>query len=218
MKLIAFQYGKTELAENIIFRNFKSDAKKTISLLFFLLETEDKKLLIDVGCDTMPGFPIFEFENPTVLLEKNEISPDDITDIFITHSHHDHIDCLRHFKNAVIYIQEKEYESGKKYFVNGNKVVSFEEQYRFNDFVTFKKIAGHTYGSSIAIIENDGEKYVLCGDECYSILNFERKIPNGSIINLENNENFIKNYRFGFNKIIFHDKDLVGEIGTKVIF
>ena len=69
MKLTAFQYGKTELAEAMIFENGSFDIKQPIALLFFLIETEGRKILVDVGCDTMPGFPLFEHKSPVEVLE-----------------------------------------------------------------------------------------------------------------------------------------------------
>ena len=60
MKLIAFQYGKTEITGRMGFVGGNPDVKLPISLMFFLIETGDKKILADVGCDTMPGFVLYE--------------------------------------------------------------------------------------------------------------------------------------------------------------
>ena len=62
MKLTAFQYGKTDLTLRAVFQDGKEEEKIPISLLFFLIETENRKILVDVGCDTMPGFELFEFK------------------------------------------------------------------------------------------------------------------------------------------------------------
>ena len=74
MKLTAFQYGKTEITEAMAFQNGNADVKIPISLMFFLIETEDKKILADVGCDTMPGFRLFEFQKPVDVLKSYGIA------------------------------------------------------------------------------------------------------------------------------------------------
>ena len=69
MRLIAFKYGATEITEQMAFQGGSENIKLPIALLFFLIEYENKKILIDVGCDTMPGFELIEFENPVKVLE-----------------------------------------------------------------------------------------------------------------------------------------------------
>lgn len=44
------------------------------------------------------------------------ILPEDITDVIITLSHHDHIECVKYFKNSIIHIEKDEYEIGKNIF------------------------------------------------------------------------------------------------------
>ena len=58
MKLVVFNYGSTEITGNMAFQSGDSNIKIPISLLFFLIEDGDKKILVDVGCDTMPGFEL----------------------------------------------------------------------------------------------------------------------------------------------------------------
>ena len=56
MRLIAFNYGTTEITGNMAFQAGDKSVKIPIALLFFLIEDGDRKILVDVGCDTMPGF------------------------------------------------------------------------------------------------------------------------------------------------------------------
>ena len=69
MKLTAFQYGKTDLTMRAVFQDGNPNEKMPISLLFFLIETDGRKILVDVGCDTMPGFELFEFKKPVEVME-----------------------------------------------------------------------------------------------------------------------------------------------------
>ena len=78
MKLTVFCYGTTEIDEHMAFQNGDKQKKIPISLLFFLIQTDKKNILVDVGCDTMPGFPLYTFCSPVEVLEKTGISRDEI--------------------------------------------------------------------------------------------------------------------------------------------
>ena len=115
MRLVAFKYGTTEITERMAFQDGDENIKLPIALLFFLIEYKNRKILIDVGCDTMPGFKLFEFELPVRVLERYGIKRTEITDVIITHSHHDHIDAVYNYPQANIHLQKNELEFAKKY-------------------------------------------------------------------------------------------------------
>jgi glyoxylase-like metal-dependent hydrolase (beta-lactamase superfamily II) len=211
MKLTAFQYGKTDLAESMIFEGASPEVKQPISLLFFLIEAGEKKILVDVGCDTMPGFELYEFIPPVTLLEKY-ISREEITHVVLTHCHHDHVDAVRYYTNAKVYINSKEYEYAKGY-LEGLDVVMFDEDFELADGIEVKVVGGHFFGSCIVVIGNT----VLCGDECYSIKNLEEGIMTGSTVCRENSRKFLDKYSKGYNTVLFHAPDVVGEIGYKTL-
>ena len=50
------------------------------------------------------------FKKPVDVLKEYGLSPNDITDVIITHSHHDHIEAIRYYENATIHIQKDEYD------------------------------------------------------------------------------------------------------------
>jgi len=87
-----------------------------------LLETEDRKILIDTGSGyseepiTFRG-NTFQFKGQlNLLLEAEGIKGDEITDVVITHLHPDHVggvysdDMELHYPNARFYIQEEEWD------------------------------------------------------------------------------------------------------------
>ena len=78
MKIVAFQDGTTEITERMAFRGGDKAVKLPIALLFFLIELGERKILVDVGCDTMPGFPLFTFEPPVKVLEAFGITAEGI--------------------------------------------------------------------------------------------------------------------------------------------
>ena len=65
-----------------------------------------------------------------------------------------------------------------------------------------------------------GEKtYVLCGDECYTKENIEKNILTGCSVSLENSQKFIDEFKNeSYIPIIFHDLELVTEIGFRALY
>lgn len=218
MKLTAFQYGKTEISQRMAFQNGDMKTALSISLMFFLLEQGERKMLIDVGYDTMPGFLLYEFDKPVNLLRKYGVIPNEITDVLITHSHHDHIGCLHYYQNNDIYIQEGAVKNAKKYLSATAKLYTFKENINISDGIRMKHIGGHSVGSSIVLINTGSDTYVLCGDECYTKENLSENKPTGSSCCLEKSFSFIQEYRKEcYKNILFHDPMLVGKLGYKTI-
>ena len=218
MKLTAFQYGKTEITEAMAFPNGNPEIKLPISLLFFLIETGDKKILADVGCDTMPGFVVTEFQKPVEVLESYGIARDEITDIILTHSHHDHAECLSYYSQANVYIHESESEDVIKYSANAENIQTFRDSIRISEGITIKHIGGHTRGSAIVLLSLPETTYVLCGDECYTKENLLNKTITGCSFCPEKSMAFTEEYtKSCYHTLLFHDPDIVGKTGFKTI-
>ncbi len=194
MQIIPIEYGKSVLQESFVFQGGKAEAVRDIVFKVFLIETEDRKILVDAGCETMPGFVMRDFTGTVEALKNEGFLPGDITDVIITHSHHDHIECVKYFKNAVIHIESGEYEAGKKYIPEGFKVNVFENELTVYNGIKAVKIGGHSEGSCVVEIENEGKIYVVAGDECYSRECLTAKIPTGSSVNPQLSKNFIEKY------------------------
>ena len=180
--LYALKYGESTLAESLVFLGGNADVKLPISFIVYFIETDDRRILVDAGCDTMPGFEMEHFVSPCVPLAQVGYSPEDITDVIVTHAHHDHIEAVKHFKNAVVHIQAREYESSQKkhkYIPQGFAVNIFEDEAEI-DGVRVKRISGHSKGSCIVELLCGGKNYVISGDECYSRKCLTHKIPTGS--------------------------------------
>ena len=168
MKVIAFKYGDTEITERMVFQDGNENIKVPVALLFFLIEYENKKILIDVGCDTMPGFELFQHKNPVEVLEDYGVKPNEITDVIITHSHHDHIDALYNYTQATVHLHEKELQPAGSYITDEKQVSTFDECRKILDKVEIRHIGGHSAGSSVVLVDCGEYTYVLCGDECYT--------------------------------------------------
>lgn len=219
MKLTVFKYGSTHITERMAFQDGSENIKLPIGLLFFLIEQNDRKILIDVGCDTMPGFELTEFEKPVRVLEKCGINPKSITDIILTHTHHDHIDAARYYTQAAVYLHKSELEFSKPYLEGFKNIHPLDGDTLIFENVLFKHIGGHSPGSGIVLINALGKTYVLCGDECYTKANLLTKQPTGSSFCLEKSRFFVSEYsKEPYAPILFHDPDLLKDIGSKTLF
>lgn len=206
LEIIPIEYGKSVLPDSMIFQGGAEDKFRPIVFIIYLIKAQDRLILIDAGCETMPGFDMREFIGPIKALEKHGIIPNDITDVVITHAHHDHIECVSKFKNAVIYIQRDEYESGKDYFDEGINIKLFNDEMQICTTIKAVKIGGHSKGSCVVEITDNKKKHVIVGDECYLRECLNKKIPTGSSYCPEKSRQFIEKYGSGeYEVLLCHD-------------
>ena len=130
IKITPVRYGTTELKESWIFRGGDPQKIRPISLTVYLIETEDKKILVDAGCDTMPGFHLkYHVSPPKALAEQTGISAEEITDVILTHSHHDHMEAVGHFLHARIHLERREYGKSAQGWLEGANLHLFDGEY-----------------------------------------------------------------------------------------
>lgn len=205
--IIPIEYGKSFLPESLIFEKGAEDKFRPIVFRVYLIRTEIRLILVDAGCETMPDFDMRDFIGPIKALGNLGISPREITDVIITHAHHDHIECAKYFKNAVIYIQKDEYEAGKGYFTETLTVRKFEEEMLICDGIKAVKIGGHSKGSSIVEITDDERQYIIAGDECYLRECVTKQISIGNAYNPPKSRAFIQKYGRGeYTVLLCHDE------------
>lgn len=207
MEITPIDYGRSVLSEKLIFHDGDENVFRDIVFRLYLIKFADRIILVDAGCETMPGFVMRDFIGPVKALENISVRVDDITDLIITHSHHDHIECVKYFNNAVVYIQRDEYERGKKYIPDNFKINTFENEFSVCDCVKIIRIGGHTRGSCIVEIYDGDKTHVIVGDECYSRECLIKKIPTGSSFNKEASTDFILKYGNGnYNILMCHEE------------
>lgn len=218
MKLTALRYGTTLLGENWIFTDGDPQKKYRISLLFFLIEANGKKYLADVGCDTMPGFELLEHTSPINVLNSIGIDGAEIDGVILSHTHHDHVDGIRYYENATIYVHKSEQDVVKKLAPN-NKIIAVDEEYKLTDNITMKHIGGHSVGSCVTEIKTEKTVFALCGDESYHKLCFDflDRVKVG--YDAERSACFYGEYsKPCYTVVLYHDNDIVGTVGTEVLY
>ena len=207
IEILPINYGKSVLPESMIFENGAENKFRPIVFKIYLIKTENRLILVDAGCDTMPGFDMRDFIGPVKALKNIGILPEQITDLIITHAHHDHIECAKCFKNATLYIQAEEYESGKGYLAENLNIRTFDDEMQICDGIKAVKIGGHSKGSSIVEITKQDNTYIIAGDECYMRECLEKQIPTGVSHNPEKSRYFINKYGNGeYTVFLCHDE------------
>lgn len=200
-------YGRSTLPLRMVFAGGSPEQSIPIDFLLYYLEAEGKRILVDAGCDTMPGFEMRDFVGPVAALRREGIEPDSITDLVITHAHHDHIEGTKHFSKATVHIQKDEYPKGKKYIPEGFLVSIFDQSLELCPGVRVMKIGGHSVGSCIVEIETREGTCVICGDECYSPQNLREQILTGSSFCPQNSQAFLKTYGVpGYTLLLCHQR------------
>ena len=148
----------------------------------------------------MPGFVVKKHYSPAFVLRELDLCADEITDVVITHAHHDHIGAVSYFKNAVIHISEDALNSRSGYITDDMTVKTFQDEYIITPEIKVVKWGGHAAGSSIVEIKADDVTHIIAGDECYTNDCLVSGRPTGAYYNLDKAKEFVekfkaKNYR-----------------------
>ena len=124
-------------------------------------------------------------------LAKIGVRPEDIDEVYITHSHYDHISGVCNFANANIYISRDEYDylrlpsNPHNRFLGDvidfldskdkeGKLVLVDKEYS-NDGITLKVVGGHTVGSMLVF----ADELLFTGDSIFLLESIENNAPIG---------------------------------------
>jgi glyoxylase-like metal-dependent hydrolase (beta-lactamase superfamily II) len=190
------------------------DKEKKIPITFciYLICTDGRNILVDAGCTVMPGFQMQCFFSPAFVLRQVGLSAEDITDVVITHGHHDHAEAVRYFRNAVIHTTRAAYAEAAPYIPADFAVSFFEGEYVPAPQIRVVEWGGHAAGSCFVEIQAEDAVHILAGDECYTNANLERNIPTGTAVDREKAAAFVEKFRKPPYRVhTCHDASLVTE-------
>lgn len=211
-EIIALKYGESVLSEDLVIKGGRKEVQVPIAFIVYLVRKAERLILIDAGCDSMPGFETRHFCGSAEALKAYGVDPEEITDLVITHADHDHIGAAERFSNAVVYIQKEEYQRGKDYIPQSRKVILFEKNYQLDEDMEIIRIGGHGKGSCIVRLYDSGETYVFVGDECYVQKCLDRRIPTGNYTCFENSIKFIAEYsKEKYRCLLCHEPSVITE-------
>lgn len=176
----------------------------TLGARCLLLISESKKILIDTGLGDgwdekfRRIYNVDQTEKSLInSLANNNIKPDQITDVILTHLHFDHTGgstkladskWVPAFPNAKYHVQKKHFEWAVKpserdrgSFIANRFMPLYEEgvlnlldnQLQFDDEIEFILINGHTFSQQMVKISDTSQTLVYCGD----LLPFSSHIP-----------------------------------------
>jgi glyoxylase-like metal-dependent hydrolase (beta-lactamase superfamily II) len=210
MKLVALKYGESTLPCDQLYRGGDPTKSEPIAFVVYLLTLGKRQILIDAGCEDMPGFEMKHFCSPVAVLARYGLAPEAITDVVITHAHHDHIEAVGRFTEARVWIQVDELTKGKKYIPEGMPVRSFTRSARLADCARIRHVGGHTKGSSVVEITVGERCYVITGDACYAPRSLAECIPVGTSREPEKSLAFVRKYANApFVPLLAHDPALL---------
>lgn len=92
------------------------DSTDVCYMVYLLRGNNGRTILVDAGFTETPpmyNMQAFTYIRPDSVLKQINITPNDITDLIITHPHWDHIGGIDFFPKAILWMQEKDYN----YFV-----------------------------------------------------------------------------------------------------
>ena len=166
---------KPETLKSELAKNYLPPEIVPTSVNGFLVNTGTKLVLIDTGAGKLFG--------PTLggllaSLKASGYTPEQVDEIYITHSHGDHIGGLSAdgkpvFPNAVLRMSKAEGEFGLKDesgkamiqpYVTAGHFKPFEGDVELVPGVRSVNRPGHTPGHSTYVVESKGQKLVLWGD------------------------------------------------------
>ena len=182
------QGAKPGEVERLLARHFeKSPIDASINA--FLIKYDNRLVLIDAGASELVGPMGGKLPQS---LRAAGISPESITDVFVTHIRPDHTGGLMNwntkvFPNATIHINQKEVDywfdkslaatavepqktflaqvdSKVKPYMDSGQLKTFEGATEFFPGFRSEPAYGHTAGLTVYILENGGEKVMFWGD------------------------------------------------------
>ena len=156
-----------------------------------LLKGKGETILIDTGYDHVnfgkalaDSYGVSNFHGPREVLAECGVRPEDVTSVFITHAHFDHMGAINYFPNAKFYIQQRELDkwvwaltlgSEYRFLVGGTDpadIVKAVEAAREGRMIAidgdqedvlpgidvYLAADTHTYGSMYVSVRNDGAR------------------------------------------------------------
>jgi glyoxylase-like metal-dependent hydrolase (beta-lactamase superfamily II) len=163
----------------------------TWAMRTLLVETENRKILIDTGIGSKQDAKFrshFEPSESVLIqsLEQNGIAAEEITDVILTHLHFDHVGGAISpegitFPNATYWSNEQHWkwamqpnDREKASFLKENflplqsegrlQFIDVEQDVTFMEGIRIHYTYGHTEAMMLPVIEHDGKTLVFCAD------------------------------------------------------
>jgi len=137
------------------------------SVNIFLIRHGGRMVLVDGGCGLFYGPSLNKLP---ASLKASGYTPEQITDVLVTHLHDDHagglmMDGKRVFPNATIYVDKREGVNAMVApYQKVGKLARFEGEFELTPGIRSLPTPGHTPGHSAYVLETKGQKLLFWGD------------------------------------------------------
>ncbi|MGA2217938.1 MAG: N-acyl homoserine lactonase family protein [Terracidiphilus sp.] len=195
------------------------DQKIDIAMVIWLIRGGGHTILFDSGFhrDTfLKDFPMQDYLRPDLAVKTAGVSPDQVTDVVISHAHWDHMGGLDLFPKAQVWIQKEEYRyytmdawqpggdhggidpedvkelvklntEGRVHLVDGDNIEIFPGIRAYTG-------SRHTYASQYLRIEGS-PNYVLASDNVYFYLNLSTHLASATFSDADHAGNIAQQTR-----------------------
>lgn len=223
--IYVIRYGNNLFPSEKVSTRIKSKFTNLSWLIYYLEDIQGHKILIDTGIENPLHANIYGISNlqePSSILKSNQIYPNEITDIFLTHGHLDHVGGISKYPNANIFIQKMEYN----WIINNPHFKPFhpafqkakeekrlhlvEQEKLVHEIFLLKWTGGHTIGSLVIFVDSSNSKFIFTGDECYFVDDCKKKIfiPNSVVYSKDKNHNFVNSLNENWILLTNHDPSI----------
>ena len=213
-EVYALSYGVfPDFAVSNLLAGADKDRKIDLQMMIWLIKGPGgKNILVDTGCyhdSVIQGKGIKDFIKPSETLAKLGMSPQDITDVIISHMHWDHADGMDLFPNARIWIQKDEYSyyTGAAWQPGGRHggiepddvltLVRLNTQQKINlvdgdekeiiDGIKVYTGGRHTFASQYVSVLTASGTIVIASDNMYLYENLLKHVPIAQTFDAESN-------------------------------
>jgi glyoxylase-like metal-dependent hydrolase (beta-lactamase superfamily II) len=175
------------------------DSIKGSSMIWLLKGNNGKVVLVDAGFTDTAQYKASNYTRPDLVLQKIGIKAEDVTDLIVTHPHFDHIGGIDLFPNAMLWMQQKDFD----YFVSiAWQKGGFSDGLDKKDVIKLiqKSIDGHltlvngdnkeilsgikvfigskhTYESQYVLVNGTSGKTILASDNIWYYYNLKHLLP-----------------------------------------
>ena len=193
--------------------------KVDIAMVFWLIRGGGRTILFDCGFHRdrfIKDFPMKDYLRPDEALKTAGVSPDQVTDIVISHAHWDHMGGIDLFPKATVWIQRDECRctaadawqpggnhggidpddvqalvklnvEGRVHLIDGDNAEIFPGIRAYTG-------SRHTYASQYLRIEGR-PSYVLASDNAYFYLNLSRRLASATFSDADHAANIAQQAR-----------------------
>ena len=178
------------------------DSVQPCYMVYLLKGKNGKNILVDAGFTETPpiyNMAAFNYVRPDEMLKKINVDPASITDIILTHPHWDHIGGIDLFPNAMVWMQEQDFN----YFVgtawrkaidssgfNPKDVMKIMQKNIAKQLTLVKGDSieimpgirvfigsKHTYESQYVLVDTGNDKVIIASDNSWLYYNLVNLLP-----------------------------------------